>query len=67
MELFTYDFCKELLVYTGTGILIGGCVLWYLYIITQIVVKAVKLIIRFVKWVKARRHPAEAIQSTDSD
>ena len=65
MELFTYDFCKELLVYTG--ILIGGCVLWYLYVITQIVVKAVKLIIRFVKWVKAKRHPAEAIQSTDSD
>ena len=67
MELFTYDFCKELLVYTGTGILIGGCVLWYLYIIIQILVKAVKLVIRFVKWVKAKRHPAENIQSTDND
>ena len=66
MDIFTYEYCKQLLVYTCTGILIGGCVIWYVYLIVQILTKAVKQAVRFVKWIKAKRHPAEEIQSTEN-
>lgn len=66
MDIFTYEYCKQLLVYTCTGVLIGGCILWYGYLIVQILSKAVKQVIRFVKWIKAKRHPAEEIQSTEN-
>ena len=65
-NLFTYEACKELLIYTCTGILIGGCILWYLYLIVQILIKAGKLVIRFVKWLKNKRHPAEEALPTES-
>ena len=67
MDIFTYEFCKELLVYTGAGILIGGCILWYLYIIVQILVKATKLFIRFVKWIKTKKHPVTETPAQDTD
>ena len=60
-----YEFAKQTVVMTAfMGIIIFGCASFF-YVVIDTIVKAARLTIRFVKWVKSKNKKTEEV--TDNE